>query len=193
MTTISIKFIFTAVTLLGALTLAGSPTMFAKEKKASGGMSAEQKFIKKAGAGNAAEVQLGELAQKNGESADVKQFGAQMVTDHGKANGNLQTLATKQNVPFPPKPTAMQKKTFDKLSQLNGAAFDKAYVDDMVKDHKKDVAEYKKAQGMAQDSDLKKYVDDTLLVIEHHFQMVKDMQTKMGGSAPAKKEKVKKS
>ena len=80
----------------------------------------------------------------------------------------------------------MQKKTYDRLVKLNGAAFDKAYVNAMVKDHEKDVAAYKTAQGMAKDADLKKYVDDTLPVVEHHLQMIKDMQAKMGG-APAKK------
>ncbi len=191
MKTSSLKSHFAvAAALTCALAFAGAVPASAKEKKAGGataGMSAEQKFIKKAGGGNAAEVQLGELAQKNGENTEVKQFGAQMVTDHGKANTDLGAIATKQNVtPFPPEPMAMQKKTADKLAKLNGAAFDKAYVNDMVKDHEKDVAAYKKAQNMVKDADLKKYVDDTLPVIEHHLQMIKDMQAKMGG-APTKK------
>lgn len=190
-----LKFLFATTALTCALTLAGAAPALGKEKKAGGataGMSADQKFIKKAGAGNAAEVQLGELAQKNGENAEVKAFGQQMVTDHGKANTDLGAVAAKQNVaPFPPEPMPMQKKTYDKLAKLNGAAFDKAYVNDMVKDHAKDVAAYKKAQGMVKDADLKKYVDDTLPVIEHHYQMIKDLQTKMGG-APSKGKKGKK-
>jgi putative membrane protein len=188
------SFLLAAVVVCGLTIVSVSPTL-AREKKAPGavgGMGAEKRFIKKAGAGNAAESQLGELAQKNGENAEVKQFGAQMVTDHGQANTNLSAIATRSGVtPFPPEPSAKQKKTYAKLSQLTGAAFDTAYVNDMVKDHLKDVADYKKAQGVVTDPDLKKYVDATLPIVEHHLQMVKEMQAKMGG-APAKGKKAKK-
>jgi putative membrane protein len=48
----------------------------------SGKPSADQRFVDEAARGGMMEVELGQLAQKNGSSGEVKQFGQQMVTDH---------------------------------------------------------------------------------------------------------------
>ena len=44
-------------------------------------------------------------------------------------------------------------------TKLKGAAFDKTYMADAVKDHTRDVAEYKEVQGMVKDEKLKEYVN----------------------------------
>jgi putative membrane protein len=140
----------------------------------------EKEFVKKAGAGNAAEVKAGELASTNGESRDVKDFGAKMVKDHGDANTDLGTIAKSHDIEFPPAETAKQKMMYDKLSKLNGAEFDKMYVKEMVADHEKDLAEYKMEKTEAKDPDLKAYVDKTEGVVAEHLKMIKDIESKMG-------------
>ncbi len=139
----------------------------------------EVEFIKKAGAGNAAEVKAGQLAQSNGESQDVKDFGAKMVSDHGDANTDLGTIAKSHDITFPPAETEKQKMMYEKLSKLKGAEFDKAYVMGMVADHKKDLAEYKMEKSEAKDADLKAYVDKTETIIDGHLKMIEDIKTKM--------------
>ena len=84
---------------------------------------ADQKFIKEAIEGNLAEVQMGQLAQQNGQSQGVKDFGQMLVTDHGQANTKAQSVAQSMNVTPPTQPNAKQKKEYDKMSKLNGAAF----------------------------------------------------------------------
>ena len=51
--------------------------------------------------GGLAEVQLGELAQRQGASNQVKQFGAQMVKDHGQANQELKSIAAAKGLDLP--------------------------------------------------------------------------------------------
>ena len=139
----------------------------------------EMEFVKKAGAGNAAEVKAGELAGTNGESQDVKDFGAKMVKDHGDANTDLGAIATADKIEFPPSPTDKQKAEYDKLSKLHGAEFDKAYVKAMLANHEKDLAEYKMEKGEAKNPDLKAYVDKTEAVVADHLKMIKDIHAKM--------------
>ena len=43
-------------------------------------------FLKKAIEGNFAEVSMGDLAQKNGQSDGVKSYGKMLSTDHAAAN-----------------------------------------------------------------------------------------------------------
>ena len=58
-------------------------------------------FVYEATIGGAAEVEFGQLAEQKGRSQAVKDFGRQMVTDHGKANQQLMQLAQAANIPQP--------------------------------------------------------------------------------------------
>jgi putative membrane protein len=133
----------------------------------------------KAAQGGMAEVTLGGTAAQRATNADVKNFGNQMVTDHGKANDQLKTWATNKGIALPAELAEEHKKTADDLAKKTGGAFDKAYMDAMVKDHEKDVSEFKEAQSKVTDPDLKQWVDTTLPVIEGHLKMAKDIRGKL--------------
>ena len=66
---------------------------------------ASQTFITKAIQGNLAEVSMGQLAQQQGNSAEVKSFGQQLVTDHSAANQRATSLASQMGVTPPSEPT----------------------------------------------------------------------------------------
>ena len=101
-------------------------------------------FLKKAIEGNYAEVQMGQLAQKNGQSDGVKQFGQMLSTDHSAANQKATDAAKSMGVTPPDGPNAKQKADYDKMAKMTGAQFDRAFATHMVADHEKDIAEYKK-------------------------------------------------
>lgn len=102
-------------------------------------------FLKKAIEGNFAEVSMGDLAQKNGQSDDVKSFGRMLSTDHAAANQKALDAANSLGMNPPGGPNAKQKAEYDKMSKMSGASFDKMFATHMVADHQKDIAEYKKA------------------------------------------------
>jgi putative membrane protein len=92
-----------------------------------------------------------------------------MVTDHSKINDNLKEVAGKMNVQLPSTISKKHKMVMDKLSALSGAAFDTAYVKEMVKDHKMDVAEFEKADKEVKNPDLKSFIDDSLPTLKDHL------------------------
>ena len=139
----------------------------------------DKKFAMKAAEGGVGEVTLGGIAASKATNADVKSFGQQMQTDHGKAGDELKQLASAKGLDLPSTPNAETQKTSDELSKKSGAAFDKAYMDDMVKDHDKDVAEFKKAESSVKDADLKAWITKTLPVIEGHQKMAHDLSKKL--------------
>jgi putative membrane protein len=102
-------------------------------------------FLKKAIEGNFAEVSMGDLAQKNGQSDDVKSYGKMLSTDHSAANQKAMDAAKGLGMNPPTGPNAKQKADYDKMSKMSGTAFDKMFATHMVADHQKDIAEYKKA------------------------------------------------
>ncbi len=134
-------------------------------------LTADSTFATKAAEGGIAEVQLGNLAKEHASSADVKNFAEQMVTDHTKANDELKSIAAGKNITLPTELNAKDKATYDRLSKLNGADFDKAYMRQMVTDHRTDVAEFKREADRGTDADLKAFAGKTLPTLQHHLQM----------------------
>jgi putative membrane protein len=121
--------------------------VFAALLLSSTAMAAEkpsQAFLKKAIEGNYAEVQMGQLAQKNGQSDGVKNFGQMLSNDHSAANQKAIDAAKSMGVTPPDGPNAKQKADYEKMSKMTGAQFDKQFATHMVADHQKDIAEYKK-------------------------------------------------
>ena len=76
--------------------------------------AADRQFMDKAAQGGMAEVELGQLAQQNGQSQQVKDFGKRMVDDHGKANDQLKQLASQTGVTLPAGLSAKDEATKDK-------------------------------------------------------------------------------
>ena len=139
--------------------------------------AADALFLRRAADAGMTEVELGKLAEKNGQRDDVKTFGSHMVKDRGKANENLKSVAAKMKATLPDKIRPKSLFRIDKMSKLSGAAFDTAYVGAMVGDHERAVAAFEKARAEVSNADLKKFMDDTLPVLKEHLEMAKKMQS----------------
>ena len=90
-----------------------------------------------------------------------------MVTDHGKANDELKSIASKKGVELPSKEHSSKWTS------------DKAYMDMRVKDHEKDLTEFQEEANSGSDPDVKKFADDTAKVIQEHLGLAKETQGKL--------------
>ena len=140
----------------------------------------DSSFFKKAAEGGLAEVELGNLAQKKSEDQSVKDFGAMMVKDHTAAYDKLKSVADSKNIKLPTSPSVGQMATKTKLEVLTGKTFDKSYVKGMIKDHEKDVKEFKKEATSGQDADAKAYATATLPTLEKHLKAIESIATEAG-------------
>ena len=138
--------------------------------------SKDAMFIREAAAGNLAEIKMGRIGLDKASSPEVKQFAQRLVDDHTKANDQLSTLAQQKQVTLPTEPMAKEQKKATQLQSLSGAAFDKAWTNDMVMDHKKDVAKYAKESTQAKDTDVRQYASTTLPVLKTHLQMAEQIK-----------------
>jgi putative membrane protein len=89
---------------------------------------------------NQIDVDAGKLAVARAASAEVKAFGQQMIDAHTGVNKSAVALVTKLNVQPEDNATSQSLKAAgDKnlaaLKALNGAAFDRAYIDNEVAYH----------------------------------------------------------
>jgi putative membrane protein len=145
------------------------------------GLSAEeQQFVKKAAAGGLAEVKLSELAQDRASDAKVKDFAAQMVTDHTQANNELKPIADSNKVPVPTKLQGESEVAYKRLEKLSGSKFDAAYIKVMVSDHDKTVSAFEDASSKVKNPDLKAFVDKTLPVLRQHKDHIHEIASQTG-------------
>lgn len=139
----------------------------------------DAKFVTEAANGGMAEVELGQLAQQKAQHADVKAFGEMMIKDHSKANDELTALAQAKNITVPATVGAEQQKVKDDLAKKTGREFDKAYIDEMVEDHEKDVKLFEDASKNLKDAELKAFVDKTLPTLRTHLEHSKSVKDKL--------------
>jgi putative membrane protein len=164
---------------------------------ASSGVCAQQKapaeamfFAKKVASANTFEIQSSELAKDRAQSADVKSFAEQMISDHTKAGEDFKAALQQANVSPAPaeQPGAKQRATLTKLRNAQGAAFDKAYVDAQLAAHKEAVTLFRTYSKRGRTAPLKEFAANTLPTLEHHLSMVQELNrsSAIAGNSSAK-------
>ena len=135
---------------------------------------------------NQVDIDAGKLAESKGSSQEVKDFGKRMVMDHSSSNKAATELVQKLKVtPQPGETSASLKKggeeNMAKLKKLDGAAFDKAYVDHEVAYHQAVLDTIDKTLiPNAKNPELKALLQKTRPTIVSHLEHAKQMQAKMG-------------
>ena len=129
----------------------------------------DAEFARAAAQGGFAQIKLGELAEDMGSSQAVKNFAQRMVDDHTKIDDNLKADASKDDLSLPAQMSAKDQSTYAHLSQLSGAAFDRAYARDMVRDHEADLAAFRREANDGKDTAIKNFAAQTLPTLESHL------------------------
>jgi len=132
-------------------------------------------FIKDAIQGDNAEIKMGQLAQQNASSQGVKDFGKTLETDHRQAKTEAEGVAQQLGVTPPSDVKPDAQTTYDQLSKMSGASFDKAFVQHMVADHKKDIAEFRK-EANAKSGPASNLAAEQLPTLEKHLQIAEKLQ-----------------
>lgn len=96
---------------------------------------ADRDFVNDLTITNMAEIELGRMAAERAANAEVKRFGQMMVDDHTAAGNKLKPIATEHSIPMPADLDDEHRDLRERLSKLQGAEFDRAYMKAMVDGH----------------------------------------------------------
>jgi putative membrane protein len=141
---------------------------------------ADEAFLKNAAEGGMAEVKFGELAQKDGMSSTVKQFGQRMVLDHSKLNDQVKDLAATKNISLPTSVSIKDEASYKLLQAKSGSSFDKSYIEDMLKDHRADIAAFQKEADSGLDPDIKALASKALPTLQQHLRLAEKAAKELG-------------
>lgn len=133
-----------------------------------------QGFVAAASASDLYEVQAGKLAQANGTSQAVKDFGKMMEDDHTKSSADLKAAAAKASVTVNPQLTEKQLADLEALRNA-GADFDSVYKTQQLAAHQQALS---LLQGYASSGDqdaLKDFAGKTAPVVQKHLEHVQTL------------------
>jgi putative membrane protein len=139
--------------------------------------AADRSFISQAAYGSLAEVELGELAQTQASSQQVRDFGGRMVTEHTQMNNDLIAVASNKGVTPPSSPDPGRQEIADMLEQLSGTEFDRQYVPQQLADHETTLSLFQVQSNRGQDVELRQFAQRYTPVIQRHVEMLRRMST----------------
>lgn len=141
--------------------------------------NSDKAFMEKAAESGMAEVMFGKLAQTQGNSQKVKDYGMMMEKDHTKANQELMSLAKQQNITLPTALPAPMQSDYDALKKKSGNDFDKAFMDQMVADHQKVVALFETEAKNGNNEEVRTWAERTLPTLKQHLEHAKEIRNNL--------------
>ena len=140
------------------------------------GNMTDQQFVNAAAQIDMVEANLGQLAQDNASSQEVKDYGQMLTTDHTNDFSQLHAAAQTANLSVPDAiDTAHNKAMIAPYQKLKGSAFDHHYAREMVAGHTKAIAVYKKEAADAENDAIKTYAEAALPVLQKHLDQAKEL------------------
>jgi predicted outer membrane protein len=135
------------------------------------GTNNSEQFLMSAFQDSQAEIALAQLALQKSENQDVMTFAKRMIGDHTLASDEIKRLAQNKNISLPSGLSDEQKAASDKLSNLSGHDFDKAYMDLNVSDHEKAVAAFRTQAEQGSDSEIAALARNDLPILSLHLDL----------------------
>ena len=120
---------------------------------------------------NQKEISMGKLAQKNGRSRPVKDYGRTLVKDHVAADKKVAALAKQESIDLAANTPAMDDA--DMASLPVDADFDAKFAKAMLDDHEQAINELSSARDGTRDAKLRVLIDELLPTLRSHRDMAK--------------------
>jgi putative membrane protein len=139
--------------------------------------TSDTRFTQTAMSGSATEIALARVAVTKAQSPEVRSFAQQMLNDHRQIATNIDNFALQRGYVVNWSITPEQQATIDRLNALNGAAFDEAYMEEMVTAHTNTVAMLQAQSSSG--TETATLARETLPTVEHHLMMARDIESRV--------------
>lgn len=138
-----------------------------------------QAYVTNAALSDLYEIESSRLAQQKARSAPIRQFAQQMITDHTATTAQLKTTLSRASLsaPAPARLDSRRQGMLDRLTSLTGQEFEKAYLDQQTMAHQEALALHSGYARSGDNDALKAFASSVAPKIEHHFGMVKQLDT----------------
>ncbi len=134
----------------------------------------DEKFLEGAALGAMTEVRLGELAIERTGTQAVRDFARRMVVAYSQGAKEVKELAERKGIACPTELDEKHQETVERLGELSGPDFDKAYMTEMVEAHERDIKAFENEGATGRDRDIRKWVSRTLPRLREHLEVARE-------------------
>lgn len=138
-------------------------------------MAADSGFIREVETGNLLEERLGQLAETRSTNSAVKQFAQRMVTEHTNLQSQWTGMASSNGLTFSSSLDPQHQQKVDRLQNLSGNGFDRAYMSTMIHQHQADVNRFQNEGTSARSAQVRTLVTNSLAVLQQHLTLAKQV------------------
>jgi putative membrane protein len=130
---------------------------------------ADKAFVKAAASSGQAEIQLGKLGSSRANREAVQEFARHLEKEHTEANMELLKLLDSQGIDVS-REMEPYLSAAKHLEGLKGDAFDRAYLEHIIKQHEEAVALFTKEAKEGQNPQLKAFASKMLPSLREHLE-----------------------
>ena len=142
-----------------------------------------QHFLRQAIEGDNSEMALGRIAQRQAETAAVRDYGRTLASDHWTARIQAVNAATRMGVRAAESDRDIAPEARDeqrRLSDLRGRAFDREFIRYMIDDHRKDIRDFEN-EAREDHGFVSRLASQQLPTLRKHLDIAMSLQSRLGG------------
>jgi putative membrane protein len=158
--------------------LAGWAVFAGQTRRANPG-NTDETFIRSAAEASMSQVDLARVAEQRAQNPEVKKFAQLMSEEHSKLTEQLKQMGMSEHINLPTSVSRTDADEHRHLNTLNGASFDKSYVDQVVSELTRQSAEFKRGASSATKTNLKDFAERTLPTLESELQQAKQLSSRV--------------
>jgi putative membrane protein len=136
---------------------------------------ADTQFVLVQTENNIAESQAAQLALQHSRNQSVRDFAGKIITDHTYAQDTLASIAQMHHLQNATVLTEQHRQMLAQLAQLNGPAFDRAYVDSLVRGHSLMIEELNYQLVHGTDPHISAWVQNTRPILLQHSEIAQQL------------------
>jgi len=136
----------------------------------------DEKFLVKLASCGHTVVELSKLADKQNASAPVKEFATMMITDHQKCSEKVAEEIKNRKIAVVTGLEPAAKADRDRLNQLKGDEFDRAYMDWTINGHKEAIAIFDNQIKNGKDAQIRSFAQENLPKMQEHLKRAEEIR-----------------
>jgi putative membrane protein len=140
----------------------------------------DKKFVREVAGDHRLVIDMGQLAERQAESSAVKQFAERLVSDHQRLQNDWVAMSSRSGYQFQPNYGKTRKAKLTKLQKLSGREFDRAFITQIVQDHKDYIDYFEREGRAARSAQVRQQVNRDVATLRSHFNQGKRIGGQIG-------------
>jgi putative membrane protein len=143
---------------------------------ASGLPKEDRHFVDAAARANRAEIMMGKLALDRAQDEAVRDTAKRLVDDHERLGATLNGISVRHQFDLPEGVTDADQRIYARLAKLQGAEFDRAYVNVELRAHREAIGLFSAERHYGQVDALVRFAKHSLPVLREHQRMLEALR-----------------